>query len=168
MNAIMEISERHSLPVIEDAAQAIGAEDCERQAGTMGAIGCFSFYPSKNLGGAGDGGMLTANDDELARRLRVLRMHGSEVKYYHTLLGINSRLDSLQAAVLRVKLPHLDGWSEARRANAARYDQLFADAGLLEEIGLPRVRENVRHIFNQYVIRAGARRDALIEHLKQN
>jgi dTDP-4-amino-4,6-dideoxygalactose transaminase len=169
MNAIMEISERHSLPVIEDAAQAIGAEDCERQAGTMGAIGCFSFYPSKNLGGAGDGGLMTANDDELARRLRVLRVHGSEVKYYHTLLGVNSRLDSLQAAILRVKLPHLDSWSAARRANAARYDQLFADAGLLEEIGLPRVRENVRHIFNQYVIRAGgSRRDALVEHLKRN
>jgi dTDP-4-amino-4,6-dideoxygalactose transaminase len=168
MGALMEVSERYSIPVIEDAAQAIGAEEEGRQAGTFAPIGCFSFYPSKNLGGAGDGGMLTANDDELARRLRVLRVHGSEVKYYHTLLGINSRLDSLQAAVLRVKLPHLDGWSEARRANAARYDQLFADAGLLEEIGLPRVRENVRHIFNQYVIRAGARRDALREHLKQN
>ena len=111
---------------------------------------------------------MTANDDDVARRLRMLRVHGSEVKYYHALLGVNSRLDSLQAAILRVKLPHLDGWSEARRENAERYDQLFADAGLLEEIGLPKVRENVRHIFNQYVIRAGARRDALINHLKQN
>src|SRR5206468_1770654 len=104
MKAMMEVSERHHVPIIEDAAQAIGAEDEGRQAGTMGAIGCFSFYPSKNLGGAGDGGMMTASDDELARRLRMLRVHGSEAKYYHTHLGVNSRLDSLQAAVLRVKL----------------------------------------------------------------
>lgn len=168
MSDLMEVSVQHGIPVIEDAAQAIGAEDEGRQAGTVGAIGCFSFYPSKNLGGAGDGGMLTTNDDEIAKRLRMLRVHGSEVKYHHALLGVNSRLDSLQAAILRVKLPHLDAWSAARRANALRYDQLFADAGLLEEIVLPRVRENVRHIFNQYVIRAGARRDALIEHLKQS
>src|SRR5947209_7571367 len=169
MNAIMEIGERYCIPVIEDAAQAIGAEDEERQAGTLGAIGCFSFYPSKNLGGAGDGGILTTNDDEIAGRLRTLRVHGSETKYYHSLVGINSRLDSLQAAVLRVKLPHLDSWSEARRANAERYNQLFADAGLLEEIGLPSVRRKVRHIFNQYVIRIEEeRRDALREHLKQS
>jgi len=168
MSAIMEIGERHGIPVIEDAAQAIGAEDEERQAGTIGTIGCFSFYPSKNLGGAGDGGMMTAGDDELARRLRMLRVHGSETKYHHQLIGINSRLDSLQAAVLRVKLPHLERWSEARRENAERYHQLFEDAGLLEEISLPAVRPRVRHIFNQYVIRAGARRDALIAHLKQN
>ena len=168
MSAIMEVCERHALPVIEDAAQAVGAEDCGRQAGTIGAIGCFSFYPSKNLGGAGDGGMLTTDGDELAKRLRMLRVHGSEVKYYHHLIGINSRLDSLQAAILRVKLPHLDSWSEARRENAERYNQLFADAGLLEEIGLPKVRDDVRHIFNQYIIRAGERRDALIKHLKQD
>jgi dTDP-4-amino-4,6-dideoxygalactose transaminase len=168
MSAILEIAGRHGIHVIEDAAQAIGAEDERRQAGTMGAIGCFSFYPSKNLGGAGDGGLLTTNDDELAERLRTLHVHGSSVKYYHTLVGINSRLDSLQAAVLRVKLPVLDRWSEARQANAERYNQLFADAGLLEEIGLPVVREAVRHIFNQYVIRAGRRRDALIAHLKQH
>lgn len=169
MSAIMEISERHGIPVIEDAAQALGAEDEGRQAGTMGAIGCLSFYPSKNLGGAGDGGMMTTDDDELAGRLRALRVHGSRVKYYHQLLGINSRLDSLQAAILRVKLPHLDEWSQARRDNAERYNQLFKDAGLLEEIVLPAVRSGgVRHIFNQYIIRAGVRRDALIEHLKQN
>lgn len=169
MKALMELSEQHHLPVIEDAAQALGAEDEGRQAGTIGAVGCFSFYPSKNLGGAGDGGMMTANDDELARRLRMLRVHGSEVKYYHPLLGINSRLDSLQAAILRVKLPHLDSWSEARRQNAERYQELFKDAGLLEEIGLPHVRQNARHIFNQYVIRVGgSRRDALREHLKRN
>lgn len=169
MRVISEIAERHGIPVIEDAAQAIGAEDEGRQAGTFGAIGCFSFYPSKNLGAAGDAGMLTTNDDELARRLRSLRVHGSEVKYYHSLIGINSRLDSLQAAVLRVKLPHLDSWSEARRANAERYNQLFRDAGLLEEIGLPLVRPRVRHIFNQYIIRVNdGRREALREHLKQS
>jgi dTDP-4-amino-4,6-dideoxygalactose transaminase len=168
MSALMEVSERYNLPVIEDAAQAIGAEDDERQAGTMGAIGCFSFYPSKNLGGAGDGGIMTVEDDALAKRLRLLRVHGSATKYYHSLIGINSRLDSLQAAILRVKLPHLDGWSEARASNAERYNRLFEDAGLTEEIGLPAVRGNARHIFNQYIIRAGERRDALVEHLKQN
>lgn len=168
MRALMELSERYDIPVIEDAAQAIGAEDDGHQAGTIGAIGCFSFYPSKNLGGAGDGGMMTANDDSLAERLRILRVHGSATKYYHSLIGINSRLDSLQAAILRVKLPHLDDWSEARGGNAQRYNRLFEDAGLTEEIGLPAVRDNVRHIFNQYIIRVGSRRDALIEHLKQN
>jgi dTDP-4-amino-4,6-dideoxygalactose transaminase len=168
MNALLEMGERYGIPVIEDAAQAIGAEDGGRQAGAMGAIGCFSFYPSKNLGGAGDGGMLTANDDALAERLRILRVHGSATKYYHSLIGINSRLDSLQAAILRVKLPYLDGWSEARASNAERYNRLFEDAGLTEEIGLPIVRDNVRHIFNQYIIRVGGRRDALVAHLKQN
>jgi dTDP-4-amino-4,6-dideoxygalactose transaminase len=168
MRAIMEVCSRHNLPIIEDAAQAIGAEDDGRQAGVIGAIGCFSFYPSKNLGGAGDGGMMTTNDDALAERLRILRVHGSATKYYHSLIGVNSRLDSLQAAILRVKLPHLDAWSDARAANAARYNQLFEDAGLLEEIGLPAVRARGRHIFNQYVIRAGEKRDALIEHLKRH
>jgi dTDP-4-amino-4,6-dideoxygalactose transaminase len=168
MTAIMEISRRHNVPVIEDAAQAIGAEDEERQAGTMGTIGCFSFYPSKNLGGMGDGGMMTANDNDVAARLRMLRVHGSRIKYYHSLIGINSRLDSLQAAILRVKLPYLDEWSTARARNAERYNQLFADAGLLEEVGLPVMRPHVRHIFNQYVVRAGARRDALVEYLKQH
>ena len=168
MEALMETGRRHNLPIIEDAAQAIGAEDHGRQAGEMGTIGCFSFYPSKNLGAAGDAGMLTTNDDALADRLRSLRVHGSREKYRHELLGVNSRLDSLQAAVLRVKLPHLDSWSDARRANAVRYDRLFEDAGLTEEIGLPFVREHVRHIFNQYVIRVrNNRRDALAEHLKR-
>lgn len=168
MRAIIEISQRHGIPVIEDAAQAIGAQDFGRQAGTIGLIGCFSFYPSKNLGGAGDGGLMTTNDDALAERLRILRVHGSAQKYYHSLIGINSRLDSLQAAILRVKLPYLDEWSAARASNAERYNRLFEDAGLTEEIGLPAVRGEVRHIFNQYIIRAGRRRDALVEHLKQN
>ena len=168
-DALLEVSRRHALPLIEDAAQAIGAEDGGHAAGAIGAIGCFSFYPSKNLGAAGDGGMMTTNEDALAERLRSLRVHGSLTKYHHEFIGINSRLDSLQAAILRVKLPHLDEWSNARRANAARYNQLFEDAGLAEEFCLPSVRAGVRHIFNQYVIRiAGARRDALREHLKRH
>jgi dTDP-4-amino-4,6-dideoxygalactose transaminase len=168
MSALAEECARRGLPVIEDAAQAIGAADDAGRAGAVGAVGCFSFYPSKNLGAAGDAGMMTTGDDALAARLRSLRVHGSRTKYYHELLGVNSRLDSLQAAVLRVKLPHLDKWSDARRANAARYDRLFVDAGLAEEIGLPAVREGARHIFNQYVIRIrNGRRDALAEHLRQ-
>jgi dTDP-4-amino-4,6-dideoxygalactose transaminase len=168
METLAAIGERYSIPLVEDAAQAIGAEDQGRRSGSIGAIGCFSFYPTKNLGGAGDGGMMTTDDEQLAERLRVLRVHGESSKYHHRFVGINSRLDALQAAVLRVKLPHLDHWSDARRANAERYAQLFTDAGLREEIGLPFIREGVRHIFNQYVIHAGARRDEMIAHLKRN
>ncbi|MDT7603071.1 MAG: hypothetical protein QOF61_1068 [Acidobacteriota bacterium] len=170
MGALLTVAARHNLPVVEDAAQAIGAEDVgDRRAGAMGKVGCFSFYPTKNLGGAGDGGMLTTNDDRVAARLRSLRVHGETTKYHHKEIGFNSRLDTLQAAVLRVKLPHLDGWSDARAANAARYRVLFADAGLLEEVELPAEREGVRHIYNQYVVRVrgGGRRDALIEHLRR-
>ncbi|MFL6231249.1 MAG: DegT/DnrJ/EryC1/StrS family aminotransferase [Pyrinomonadaceae bacterium] len=168
MDALLEVAARHSLPVVEDAAQAIGAEDIGgRRAGALGEIGCFSFYPTKNLGGAGDGGMLSTNDDAVAARLRSLRVHGEASKYHHREIGFNSRLDSLQAAVLRVKLPHLDAWSDARAAHAARYRELFADAGLLEEVGLPHEREGVRHIYNQYVVRIReGRRDALVEHLR--
>lgn len=167
MKEISELAERRGLRVVEDAAQAIGADDVAGRAGGLGDIGCFSFYPSKNLGAAGDGGMLTTNDDELAEKLNILRVHGGERRYYHRVIGINSRLDALQAAVLRVKLPHLDGWSDARAAHAATYNQLFTDAGLTEEITTPFVREGVRHIYHQYVIRA-AQRDALFEHLKQH
>lgn len=167
MGAIRELCERRGLRVVEDAAQAIGADDGESRAGGMSDIGCFSFYPSKNLGGAGDGGMLTTNDDGLAEKLRLLRVHGGERRYYHRVIGINSRLDALQAAVLRVKLPRLDGWSDARATRAAIYTQLFTDAGLTEEITTPFVREGVRHIYHQYVIRT-QRRDALFEHLKQH
>ncbi len=135
MNALGEIAKRHRIAIVEDAAQAIGAEEVDaRRAGAMSDIGCFSFYPSKNLGAAGDAGMLTTSDDALAGKLRSLRVHGEETKYHHRFVGLNSRLDALQAAVLRVKLPHLDEWSEAPRRNAARYTTLFADAGLLEEI----------------------------------
>lgn len=166
MDALIEISERRSIPLVEDAAQAIGAEDKGRRAGSMSAIGCLSFYPSKNLGAAGDGGMMTTNDDALAQQLKILRVHGGERRYYHRVVGINSRLDALQAVVLRIKLPHLDSWSEGRIRNAARYDQLFNEAELNEFVTLPSARENIRHIYNQYVIRA-QRRDELKEFLAQ-
>jgi dTDP-4-amino-4,6-dideoxygalactose transaminase len=168
MNPLLEISERHGIPVIEDAAQAIGSEDRLRRAGSMGAIGCFSFYPSKNLGGAGDGGMLVTNDLEHARRLCMLRVHGEEQKYHHRLVGFNSRLDALQAAVLRVKLPHLEKWTKLRQRKAQQYELMFADAGLTEQIGLPVVRAGARHIFHQFVIRVrDGRRDDLRAHLRE-
>jgi dTDP-4-amino-4,6-dideoxygalactose transaminase len=157
-----------AIPIIEDAAQAIGAEDRGRRAGSMGMIGCFSFYPSKNLGGAGDGGMLVTNDLAHARRLRMLRVHGEETKYHHKLVGINSRLDALQAAVLRVKLPHLDEWSAGRQRKAQHYELMFGDAGLEDKIELPFVRTKARHIFHQFVIRVrDGRRDALREYLRE-
>jgi dTDP-4-amino-4,6-dideoxygalactose transaminase len=168
MRAIQELCARRGIHVIEDAAQAIGADEADgRRAGSMGAIGCFSFYPSKNLGAAGDAGMLTTNDDVLAEKLRLLRVHGGERRYYHKVIGLNSRLDALQAAVLRVKLPRLDEWSDGRARNAARYTRLLTDAGLTEQVTPPFVRPGVRHIYHQYVIRAD-RRDALLEHLKQH
>ncbi len=155
------------IPIIEDAAQAIGAEDARRRAGSMGTIGCFSFYPSKNLGGAGDGGMLVTNQLEHARRLHMLRVHGEETKYHHQVVGINSRLDALQAAVLRVKLPHLEEWTTARQRKAQQYELMFIDAGLSEQIEVPFVRARARHIFHQFVIRVrDGRRDALRDHLR--
>lgn len=159
MDALLEIGRRHGVPVIEDAAQAIGAEDRGRRAGSMGDIGCFSFYPSKNLGGMGDGGFLTTNDDDLAHKLRALRVHGSFERYYHKWVGLNSRLDGFQGAVLRVKLPHLDRWSDARKKNADSYREGLADIG--SGFLLPLERENVRHIYNQYVVRVPGRRDEL-------
>jgi len=168
MNPLIDLSKQRNIPIIEDAAQAIGAEDLRRRAGSMGAIGCLSFYPSKNLGGAGDGGMLVTNDLEHARRLHMLRVHGEERKYFHQAVGINSRLDALQAAVLRVKLPRLDGWSVMRQRNAQQYEIMFGDAGLTEAIDLPFVRSVGRHIFHQYVIRVRAgRRNALRDHLRE-
>ena len=164
MDVILDVAAKHNLPVIEDAAQAIGSDFQGRRAGSMGAIGCFSFFPSKNLGGAGDGGLMTTNDDELAAKLRILRVHGMEPKYYHQIVGICSRLDGLQAAVLRVKLRHLDAWTEARRTNAARYGELFQAAGVTEVV-TPKVHEDCRHIFHQYTIRC-QRRDELKAHLQ--
>lgn len=167
MNAICEIAARRGLQVIEDAAQAIGADEGDCRAGTMGAIGCFSFYPSKNLGGAGDGGVITTNDDDLAEKLRILRSHGGEKRYYHRVIGINSRLDAIQAAILRVKLPRLDSWSNARAERASLYRKFFTDSGLTEQVELPFVRSNVRHIYHQFVIRT-KERDSLVEHLKKH
>jgi dTDP-4-amino-4,6-dideoxygalactose transaminase len=165
--SLPESAQQHGIPIIEDAAQAIGAEDHGRRVGSMGTMGCLSFYPSKNLGGAGDGGMLVTNDLDHARRLHMLRVHGEERRYVHKLVGINSRLDALQAAVLRVKLPHLDAWTVARQRNAQQYELMFGDAGLSGKIGLPFVRTGARHIFHQFVIRVrDGRRDTLREHLR--
>lgn len=161
MAAMMALANDRGIPVVEDAAQAIGSEEKGVRAGAMGAIGCFSFYPSKNLGGMGDGGFLTTNDDVLNKKLLALRVHGSEERYYHKYVGLNSRLDGFQGAVLRVKLPHLDEWTERRQANAARYRTLFTDRGMAEEILLPVERHEVRHIYNQYVIAVPNRRDEL-------
>jgi dTDP-4-amino-4,6-dideoxygalactose transaminase len=165
MDAIREVAERHNLPVVEDAAQAIGAEYHKKRAGEMGAVGCFSFFPSKNLGGAGEGGLMITQADHLADKLRLLRVHGMRPKYYHQVVGINSRLDALQAAVLGVKLKYLDQWSDARRRNGEHYDRLFAEAGI-EEVAAPAVRPNRRHIFNQYTIRC-SRRNELMDFLKR-
>lgn len=163
MDPIMEVAGRHNLIVIEDAAQAIGAEYKGRRAGSIGHFGCFSFFPSKNLGGVGDGGMVTTNDSALADRVRLLRGHGARPKYYHRVIGGNFRLDALQAAVLRVKLKYLDAWTAGRQRNAERYRQLFAEAGT--PIELPWDAGYGRHIYNQFVIRSN-RRDELMAHLK--
>jgi dTDP-4-amino-4,6-dideoxygalactose transaminase len=174
MDSLIEISRQPlendaPIPIIEDAAQAIGAEDRGRRAGSMGAIGCLSFYPSKNLGGAGDGGMLVTDDLEHARRLHMLRVHGEETKYHHKVIGINSRLDALQAAVLRAKLPHLDDWSTGRQRKAQQYELMFADVGLANQIELPFVRRNARHIFHQFVVRVReGKRDALRDYLREH
>lgn len=158
MGPIMEIAESHGLVVIEDAAQAIGAEHGGRRAGSTGHYGCFSFFPSKNLGCFGDGGMVVTNDAARADRVRALRVHGEEVQYHHGVVGGNFRLDALQAAVVRAKLPHLDGWSEARRANAARYGSLLGDLARENpsRLRLPATVTD-RHVFNQYVIRTRER-----------
>lgn len=165
MNPIMEIAQKHNLYVIEDAAQAIGSEYHGRRAGAIGHLGCFSFFPSKNLGGFGDGGMVTANDPALAEKVRRLRNHGYRQKYFSQDVGGNFRLDAIQAAVLRVKLPHLDDWTAGRQRNAQTYRRLFAAAGL-SQIGLPAELPHRRHIYNQFVIRC-PQRDELMDFLKQ-
>ncbi len=153
MDPIMEIARRHNLAVVEDAAQAIGALYKDRPVGGIGTIGCFSFFPSKNLGAFGDGGLLTSNDESLAHRLRLMRNHGAEPKYFHKFVGGNFRLDAVQAAVLRVKATHLAAWTEARRRNASRYVRLFGEAGLAGKVGLPREVADRYHIYNQFVVR---------------
>jgi dTDP-4-amino-4,6-dideoxygalactose transaminase len=167
MDPLLALGERLGIPVIEDAAQAIGATEHGRRAGSMGVLGCFSFYPTKNLGGAGDGGIITTNDEQLQQRLKRLRAHGGITEYMHTEVGINSRLDELQAAVLNVKLPYLDTWSNERAQRAAVYSQLLQEADLSFELTTPFVRPDCRHIFHQYVIRVPRHRDALMDHLKE-
>jgi dTDP-4-amino-4,6-dideoxygalactose transaminase len=179
MDPILALAADRNIPVIEDAAQAIGALYNGKQVGTFGAFGCFSFFPSKNLGAAGDGGLITTNDPELADRLKVLRGHGSRERYYYDVIGTNSRLDSIQAAILRVKLRYLDSWTEGRRRNADLYRQLFAESGLCGDmplcgdgavprpvgrVTLPTTPAGRSHIYNQYTIRA-PRRDELKAHL---
>lgn len=165
MPRLLDIAAENHLALIEDAAQAIGAEGPGgRRAGSYGDIGCFSFFPSKNLGAFGDGGMCVTRDESLADKLRVLRLHGSKPKYYHSVIGGNFRLDALQAAILRVKLKQLDNWTEARQANAATYDVMLEDLG--SKVVLPTVLDNHRHIYNQYTIRVEDR-DGLQQYLKE-
>lgn len=165
MQPLMEIAEHQGIPVIEDAAQAIGAKYRGRNAGTIGAMGCFSFFPSKNLGGAGDGGIVTTNDPEHADRLRLLRVHGSRHKYQYEVLGMNSRLDALQAAILRVKLRHLNDWTEQRRRNGERYRAMFAKSLPAGHVILPAEPDEMRHAYNQFTVRC-TQRDLLREQLR--
>jgi len=169
LDPILEIARRHRLTVIEDAAQAIGAEYRGQRAGSQVEYGCFSFFPSKNLGAGGDGGMVVTQDDQRAEKLRTLRVHGSKPKYYHALIGGNFRLDAIQAAIVNVKLRHLDAWSAARQANAERYRRLFEASGLVERgtVRLPPVAPQRRHIYNQFVIRV-PNRDELRSYLKDH
>ncbi len=166
MERIMEIATRRRIGVIEDACQAIGAARKQTRAGALGDLACFSFFPSKNLGGFGDGGMVTTNNKTLADAIAMLRVHGSRVRYVHEAIGINSRLDAIQAAVLLVKLKYLDQWAEGRRRNASRYGQLFAAADLLGRITLPKTDEHHDHVFNQYTVRV-SKRDELRAYLKE-
>ncbi len=164
MDPILDIAQRRNLRIVEDAAQALGAEyqpstdSKARRAGQMGDLGCFSFYPTKNLGAFGDAGMVVAKDPALAERVRLLRVHGSQPKYYHKWIGINSRLDTIQAAVLLVKFKYLEKWTEARQNLAKRYEELFKNLlSKVEEIRLPTIQYGNRHIFNQYVVRVSQR-----------
>ena len=165
MATIVDVADRAGVPIIEDAAQAIGASYRGRPVGGIGAVGCFSFFPTKNLGAFGDAGLVTTTQATLARKLRAIRQHGGEVKYHHDVVGANFRIDALQAAVLRVKLPHLSGWTESRRRNAERYEALFRDAGLAGTVTLPTRAPDSSHIYNQFVIRV-PERDGLRAHLQ--
>jgi dTDP-4-amino-4,6-dideoxygalactose transaminase len=166
MAPIMELARAHKVPVIEDAAQAIGATYRNQSCGTIGTIGAFSFFPSKNLGGIGDGGLVVTNDDALAEKMRCLRVHGAKPKYYHSMIGGNFRLDSIQAAVLRVKLPHLDSWHAKRRQRAAYYDERMAG---FPGVTLPScVWGRDSHVYNQYAIHVDGDRDALASKLQDD
>lgn len=166
MDEIGQVAARHNLAIIEDACQSIGATYAGRSAGTLGDVGCFSFYPTKNLGCMGDGGLMTTDRDDLAAKLKLLRGHGMEPRYYHQVVGINSRLDTLQAAVLNVKLPYLDTWARQRETNAQRYHALFTQYGLDKILTLPQTVRAAKHVWNQYTIRIpDGRRDELRKHL---
>jgi dTDP-4-amino-4,6-dideoxygalactose transaminase len=167
MDAIMSIADVHDIPVIEDACQAIGATRNGIQAGAFGRTGCFSFFPSKNLGGFGDGGLITTKDPQVAERLRLLRVHGSRSEYHHQLIGMNSRLDALQAAILQVKFQHLAQWTAKRQAHAASYQRLFHECGLDDRLACPVVGDGNTHVYNQFTIRT-PQRDALSAHLTQH
>ena len=169
MYEINRIAAKHGLAVIEDAAQAVGAEDEGRRAGSIGAMGAFSFFPSKNLGAFGDAGAVTTNDDDVAQKLLDFRVHGMRPKYYHRYVGGNFRIDALQAAILHIKLQHLEAWTEGRRRNAEKYEALFNDAKLTERVALPHQLPGRRHVFNQYVVRfteGREVRDRVMNHLK--
>ena len=168
MAPLLEIARRYGLKVIEDAAQAIGAEYLHgKRAGSLGDVGCLSFFPTKNLGAFGDAGLCTAQDGDLAERLRVMRVHGGKPKYYHGLIGGNFRIDELQAAVLNIKLRHLDNWTRARQKNAMFYERAFTAAGLAGKVRIPQAQAGYRHVWNQYIVRA-PRRDELRQYLAEN
>ncbi len=164
MDPIMEVAKKHGLPVIEDACQSIGASNKGRKAGSIGTAGCFSFFPSKNLGTAGDGGMIVTQDEAFGEKMAIIRMHGSKPKYYHQMVGANFRLDTVHAAVLTVKLKHLESWSEARRKNAEKYNKLFAGVACVVR---PYIAEGNVSIYNQYVIRV-PKRNELRDFLTKN
>ncbi len=164
MEPLWRIATQHKLAIVEDACQAIGAEYQGRRAGVLGAVGCFSFFPTKNLGGAGDGGMMTTDDPELAARLKRLRVHGDVGQYEHIEVGMNSRLDALQAAVLRVKLRRLEFWTASRQRNAKRYADMFRQTGLTDTLELPTAKGDSRHVYNQYCVRV---RSGLRDHIMQ-
>ncbi|RLE18516.1 MAG: transcriptional regulator [Acidobacteria bacterium] len=169
MEQILSIAEEYGIPVIEDAAQSIGAMDgkLKKKAGNMGKIGCFSFFPSKNLGAFGDGGALSTNDSTIANRLKSLRMHGESTRYHHNEVGFNSRLDALQAAVLEIKLKYLDGWTAGRQKNAAYYNKAFEKAGCDGILATPKAVNGNHHIYNQYILRVKDR-DKLVDYLREN
>jgi len=167
MNEVLRIAEENDLMVIEDAAQAIGSEYHGQRAGSLGDFGCFSFFPSKNLGGFGDGGIVTTNSEDLYENLKILRVHGGHPKYYHSQIGGNFRLDALQAAIVSIKLRYLDQWTKARQKNAEKYKSLFKDAGLSHAVTVPFEKEN-RHIYNQFIIQVPEKRDELKAFLIKN
>lgn len=168
MEPLWRLAEKHGVAIVEDAAQALGAEYQGKRTGTLGHSACFSFYPSKNLGAFGDAGLVVTSDPAKADRMRALRVHGMEPRYHHHWLGWNARLDAIQAAILRVKLPHLDAWSDCREAAANRYDRLIEEQGLAETLRRPARAQARRHVWNQYVVSvADGRRDGLVQHLRR-